>query len=179
MNVTRYSKEAKPNMLTQGFHDKHKANDFGGKYGEFLVAPFNCKITKIITAQKLDESNEERIRGYGITMVSIEDPKLSCTYWHCLPFFAVSEGDTVLQGKPVAQMGNSGFVMVNGKYVEIDIRTIPPYKGTHLHLVMRRQDGEDFYPIDPMGLINWTIPVNYSVLDAVALFLKKIMDFLK
>ena len=179
MKISRPYKECLPSHLTQGFtKGGHEANDFGYKYGTFLVSPFNAKVLNIITAQNIDITGEELRRGYGIRLQSIEDPTLSCTYWHCQPFFPVEIGDTILQGQIVAMMGNSGFVESNGVYVEIDMRTIPPFKGTHVHWSMGQQIGDTYFSLDPSLWIDWSIPINYNVFQAASIILKKIFSFL-
>lgn len=166
-------KGAKPNNITQGFSEAHKANDWASYYGTPLCAPFNAKIAVIMTAENIDKGYELE-RGYGIRLVSIEDPTISMTYWHCQPFFPVNVGDTVYQGDVVAFMGNSGFVMSNGTYVEIDIRTVPPYKGTHTHLSISQND----VLFDFSQHVDYLIPVNYDIRTSVGVVLRKISNFL-
>lgn len=168
--------------ITQGFHEEHKANDFAGKFGTFLVAPFNCKILSIIGIESdQDEPDVGSLRnGYGIRMQSVEDPSISCVYWHCQGVFPRKVGDYVQAGQVVAMMGNSGFVLSDGKYVEVDVRLVPPYKGTHLHYSMsqRTSDGVDNV-IDPSRFIDWSIPIKYNILEVASLFLKSIFNYLK
>jgi len=180
LKISKPFRNCTPQSLTQGFSQSHQAVDFAGKYGEFLVAICNSKILNTITAENIESTGEELRRGYGIRLQSVENPAVSYTYWHCLAFFPVKIGDTVLQGQPVAQMGNSGFVLSNGKYVEIDIRTIPPYPGTHLHWSMGTNNSDGTYtPLDPSKLIDWSIEIKYSIIDTIKAFLQSISNFLK
>ena len=177
--ISKPFKKCTPQSLTQGFSESHRANDFGGKYGEFLVAVCNSIVVGITTANNIETSGEELRRGFGIRLQSIEYPTLSYTYWHCQPFFPLNIGDIVLQGQPVAMMGNSGFVLSNGNPVEISIRTIPPYPGTHVHWSMGQQIGQDYIPLDPLSLIDWDIPINSDVITTVKIILIKILSFIK
>ena len=178
MTIVKPFKNAKPTDITQGFSDSHQANDFASTYGTFLCAPFNAKVLNIVTASNIETTGEELRRGFGIRIQSIEDPTISMTFWHCLPFFACEIGDTVLQGQPIGQMGNSGFVLSGGVYVEVDIRSLPPYPGTHTHISMGQNIGGVYSPWDYSKVISWDIPINYSVIDTVSFLLKKLASFL-
>ena len=179
MKLTKPYKECQPSHLTQGFHENHKANDWGFKYGTFIVAPFNAKVLTIRKPDNVSELPEYLRGGCGIRIQNIEDPTVSMTIWHCNNFFPVQEGDTVLQGQPIAIMANSGFVMANGKYVEIDIRTIPPYPGTHAHISMGQEKGGVYTDLDYSKFIDWSIPISYNWFDTTKIILKKALAFLQ
>ncbi len=109
IKICRPYKKANISHITQNFHKKHKAIDIAYKYGTFLVAPENCVVERITTPDKINNSTSDLERGYGLLMKSITGDR-RYAYWHCLPIFPVEEGETVLQGQIVAQMGNSGYV---------------------------------------------------------------------
>ena len=179
MKLCKPYKSCTPQKMTQGFNPQHRANDWAGSYGEDLVAPFNGKVASIITAENID-TGEELLYGYGIRIISAEDPSFYLSYWHCLPFFGVDVGDYVNMGQPIAEMGNSGFVFSGGKYVDIDIRTIPPYPGTHAHISCgKKNDDGSYTEMDYSTLIDWSIPINYDAKTFIWAILKKIMNFLK
>jgi murein DD-endopeptidase MepM/ murein hydrolase activator NlpD len=181
LKICKPYKGATPSSITQGFHPAHQAVDMGGKYGQFLLSPFNARVLTIVKGEGLSTDTDPLRGGYGVRLQSTEDPTLAMVYWHCLPFFPVSVGDIVLQGQPVAQMGNSGFVLSGGKYVEIDIRTIPPFPGTHVHWTMGRNNADGTYtPLDPSTLIDWTIPVgDTGILEAIKKVLANISKLFK
>lgn len=178
--MCRPTKSSTPASITQGFHSGHLAVDIAGKYGEFLVAPWNCVVANVRGPQTLNNSPDDLSQGCGVKLQSIEDPSISFSYWHTLPIFNVKKGDIVLQGKVVAQMGNTGYVMASGKYVEIDIRLIPPFPGTHTHITTGRTEVDGTYtPMDYSQQIDWSIPVNYSVLETIQAFLQSISNIFK
>jgi len=146
-----------------------------GKYGEDIVSPFNAKVINIVDSvpeQVIDTSLEDLRRGYGITLQSIEDPSITWMVWHTLPVFAVEEGETVLQGQPICEMGNSGFVYEDGQYVPIDLRTVPPYKGTHSHIELYINNER----VDYLKYVDWIIPIQYDergfIMRVIASFIK-------
>ena len=183
MQISKPYKECVPSHLTQGFNSSHLANDWAYKFGTFLVAPFNAKVTVIRGVQNASDivegDNSFLQGGCGIRLQSTEDPTLSMVYWHCQDVFPVKVGDIVLQGQPVAMMGNTGFVQSGGQLVPYDIRLKPPYAGTHVHWTIGRQLGETYNPLDPSTLIAWGIPINYNVLDTIKFLLLKIRGFFK
>lgn len=182
MKLSKPFKNATPQSITQGFKLKdHEANDFGGKFGEFLVAPFNAKVINVVGNEiDMDTPDAGSLEhGYGIRLQSIEDPTYSCTYWHCQILFPVKKGDTVLMGQVVAMMGNSGFVLSNGQIVAVDRKLIPPFPGTHLHWSFGRQVGTEYTPLDPSQFIDWTIPINYSLAETLNLFVLSFMSLFK
>ena len=159
--------------ITQGWSEQHKAFDIartdGKSYGTWLVAMENCLVENITTAENWD-SGWELERGFGILLRSIANPDVKYSYWHCLPFFCVKIGQIVLQGQPIGQMGNSGFVLSNGKPVLIADRLKPPYLGTHCHLAC---------PKDTMDRIDFYKEVKFDLLTAISLTLFSISNFLK
>lgn len=158
-------KGATPQSITQGFIPKqHEATDFAGKYGTWLVAPFNCKITRIKCTVDFEKNTHyEMEQGFGVLMTSIENPNMRVMYWHCLGFFPVIEGDIVLQGQIVGQLGNSGYIMSNGKYVPIDDRTKFPFFGSHLHLSMGIGDKN----VNFLDYVDWKRESNYGIIDVI------------
>ncbi len=173
--ICRPYKKASLSHITQGFHDNHKAIDFAFKYRTYLVAPEECIIDKIITPTIIDESLEDLNRGYGIVLSSPVIYGHEYFYWHCLPIFPVKEGDIVKQGQIIAQMGNSGFVKSGGKIVPLEGRLKPPYKGTHLHWVMKI----DNEIVNPIYHIDWNIPIPNDWLGAAKAILLNMLEFLK
>src|SRR3990167_4609156 len=159
IKCSKPTKNYKPSNITQGFHPEHKAVDIGGKYGEFIVAPFNSKVASVVGAEVISPDLNYLRGGYGVRLISTEDPTISMVFWHCLGVFPIKKGDIVIQGQPIAQMGNSGFVMSGGKYVEIDIRNKPPYPGTHTHVSMGQETNGVYTHLDYSKLIDLSIPV--------------------
>jgi hypothetical protein len=171
MKISKPYREAQIGHITQGFHKDHKALDFGYKYGTWLTAPFNCVAERITDALVFETMTKfELERGYGLLMRSTEDPTITCSYWHTLPFFPIKEGDIILRGQPVAQMGNSGFVYGSGEYVPLNKRTDYPYSGTHLHWGM----SEDW-----TNKIDWNEKITFDVATAIGLTLQSIINFFK
>jgi murein DD-endopeptidase MepM/ murein hydrolase activator NlpD len=159
----------------------HQAIDlfpFSTLTATMLVAPEDVKIIKLVDARKIDDSLAPLERGFGVLMQSIEFPDMYHVYWHCSPIFPVEEGDIVKRGEIVAQMSNSGFVISRGQIIPLDIRSIPPYLGTHLHweyyILM---NGVKTY-LDPLPKIDWDTNVKGSPLDAIAKILNKIKNLL-
>ena len=166
--IVKPYKEAQIGHITQGFHFNHPAIDFACKLGTFLVAPENCIVNEIISGKTISDSLEDMKRGYGIKLKSVSRDVYHI-YWHCLPAFPVKVGDTVLQGKPVAQMGNSGSVKVGGKWLPVDLsRTKAPYLGTHLHWRMMING----IAVDPLLHIDWNIPIKYDLLTVIRMVVK-------
>jgi len=173
-------KNCKLTNLTQGFHKDHQANDFASSYGTFLVAPFNAKVANVTGAETFDGKDDLLRNGCGVRLVSVEDPSISISYWHCQPVFPVSKGDTVLQGKIVAMMGNTGWVQQGPNLVPIDIRLIPPYPGTHVHISMGQQiPGGMYAALDMSKLIDFNIPININWIEAISVILQKMIQLLK
>ena len=158
--------------ITQSWSEGHKAFDIAkpvDSYGTFLVAMENCVVENIMTAENWD-TGWELERGYGILLRSIANPDIKYSYWHCAAFFPVKKNDIVLQGQPIAQMGNSGFVLSNGKPVLMADRLKPPYAGTHCHLSC---------PKDTIERIDFNIPIKFDLLTIISLILKQMLYFLK
>jgi hypothetical protein len=166
------------NLITQGFSLTHKAVDFTSSWGTFLVAPFNCKITGIVDGGKLGETSYIE-GGCGVRMVSVEDPKISVLYWHCLSIFPVNVGEIVWQGKPVAQMGNTGYVLSNGNYVPIDKRFIFPFLGTHCHCTMNINGSEQDGLVDITKYIDENIEIKYDLKTTISSIISKIINIIK
>ena len=162
----------KPKDITQGFSSAHQAIDFAAPYGTFLVAPEDCRISAVRTAEVVNDKTEELARGYGVFM---EAENRRYGYWHCLPMFPVEVGQFVKQGEIVGQMGNSGFVLSGGKYVPIEIRTKAPYHGTHVHYSM----AIDNKSVNPLDFIDYSIPINYDVLTAIKAIAQRMLNLLK
>lgn len=178
MKVSKPYKSCKPSDLTQGFHEGHQANDWASSYGTFLVAPFKARVVALVKGEGVSDDTAPFKGGYGVRLQSVEDPDVSMVYWHCSSVFPVEIGDVVEQGSPVAQMGNSGFVMSNGQYVEVNIRNKPPYPGTHVHWTGGRLVNGVYEPWDMSQHIDWSIPVNYDTVTTVWSILQKIANLL-
>lgn len=175
MKICRPYKKAQIGHVTQRFHSNHLAVDFAYKHGTFLVAPENCTVVKIVTGEVISESLEDMKRGYGIRLKSVSRNAYH-TYWHCLPAFPVRVGNTVIAGSPVAQMGNSGSVMVGGKWLPVNLSRLgKPYPGTHLHWDMML----DQIQIDPLKEIDWAIPVEYNLITAIWAVIRNIINLIK
>ncbi len=174
MKITAPFKGAHVGNITQGFHNNHKALDMAkphGTYGTWLVAPFPCKVIRVKSAMKFEtDAAFELQQGYGVLFQSIEDITITCSYWHCLPFFPIEEGQILDRFAPMAQIGTSGWVESGGKLVPLKERTVFPFKGAHVHWSM---------PYDFAPIIDWLVPVQFSELTAISLTLKKILSFLK
>ena len=151
-----------------------------------LLAPCKVKIYNLIDGEVLMQNSDAEVsKGYGVLMKPLDTdfpPDTYFLYWHCRPVFPVNINDIVEQGQPVAQMGNSGYVMTGGKYIPINQRDIPPFYGTHLHFeyFTDKFDGSGRNFMDVLPLIDWTIPVsNSGVLGAITTILAKISSILK
>lgn len=158
--------------IAQGFSDSHKAIDWAGRYGSWLVAPEDGTITIVITPDTFDGTTEDLFKGYGIRMKGVSG--IEHVYWHCLPFFPVGVGQMVRVGQPIAQMGNSGFVLSFGQIVPLEVRTKSPYPGTHCHQEMVQ--GGTF--LNPLEHIDLTLPVEIPIemrLKSIATVLKHIL----
>ncbi|MFA6925196.1 MAG: M23 family metallopeptidase [Bacteroidales bacterium] len=171
-NLCKPYKEFQLSNITQGWSEQHKAFDLARwdkkSYGTILVAMENCIVENIATAENWDNGWEME-RGYGVLLRSIANPEVKYSYWHCLPFFPVKKGDTVLQGQPVAQMGNSGFCLSNGVVVLLADRLKPPYKGTHLHMSC---------PKDTIDRIDYTVHIKIDLMTTIYLILGNMMSFI-
>lgn len=184
MKIAKPYKQCQPNQLTQGYGVNiqsyqptgHTGNDwaFANCYGTFLVAPEDVEVISLIDAKNISPDLAPLSRGYGILMRSVKNPERTHLYWHCLPVFPVEEGEVCLQGEPVAQMGNSGFVTQGGKIVPISDRLKPPYYGTHLHQEIRI-DGKY---TDPFPWVDWDIEVQGVGLTTLQKIINKIINLL-
>ncbi len=162
MNKLKPFKGATIGHISQGFHDAHKANDITSKMGTWLVPPEDCKVSVIVTDTNFNESLTPLSRGYGIGFWSL-DGRRKYSDWHCLGIFPVKVGDIVRRGKPLAQMGNSGFVKSGGIIVPLKTRYKKPYKGVHTHRTFKI----DGVLVDMSKYINWSLSVEYSILDQI------------
>jgi len=188
MKLCKPFQTASRNSISQGFGvnpcsyqpNGHSGNDFVNPTGTWLVAPELCKVVNIIdTPQKLDTDLAPLERGYGIVMQSLAKANTYYLYWHCLPFFPVEIGDTVTQCQEVARMGNSGFCIVRGEVVPLDIRNVPPYLGTHLHYEKFTEENGVRKYYDVLPDIDWTIWNSNGVLDDIQKVLQKILNIFK
>ncbi len=176
---------ANPNSIQPNGHTGIDIKPVNSNAGAILVAPCRVKITNIIDNYDLDAADEADLRhGYGIVMQPLEgnfEPNTFFLYWHCAGIFPVQIGQIVEMGQPVAQMGNSGYVMVGGQYVPLNQRTLPPYYGMHVHFEYFIGDaiaGRKYMNVLP--LIDWTIPLpKIGLLDTIQLLLNKISSLLK
>ena len=157
----------------------HTGVDMVAPYGTWLVAPQDVLITNIITNENIDEDLAPLSRGYGIVMQSMANYYIYYLYWHCLPVFPVEIGDKIKKGQQVAQMGNSGMVFYLGKVVPVEVRTIAPYNGTHVHYErFLKENGKRTY-LDPIASIDWSSTVDSDWLSEAKLVLLKILRILK
>lgn len=155
----------------------HTGTDWVSYYGTPLVAPEDCLIDNIITDENVSEDLAPLARGYGIIMKGISGK--FHLYWHCQPVFPVGLGQQVKQGEIVAFMGNSGFVMRGGVVIPIEIRSNPPYPGTHVHQETFTFDSNSqrVYE-DPVKLIDWSIQINYNLITAIRVVLAKLFNLI-
>lgn len=183
MRLCKPFKSATKQSITQGFWDQHQANDFASFYGDFLVSPFNGKIVNIRGVESANDvisgDNSFLEGGCGIKVQSAEDPTITFSYWHTQDAFPVNRGDIVIQGQPIAMMGNTGFVMSGTTIVPIDIRLKPPYPGTHTHITMGKTDSNGTYTVmDYSSTIDWSILINYNAIATIKALIQKIQNFL-
>lgn len=159
--------------ITQGFNKDHPALDIVENsqarsilYGTPLCAMEDCLVTEIVRGDKLTEDNEGIKRGYGLRLLG-EETGFKYLYWHCLPFFPVSENQIVKRGQIIAYMGNAGTVYSGGVYVPIVNRLDKEKKGTHLHLQVYNTKGK---LVDPLPLIDFALQPTYTEGDKVKAF---------
>jgi hypothetical protein len=160
--------------ITQGWSESHKAFDIakpklGASFGTWLVAMENCIVENIMSAENWD-NGWEYDRGFGILLRSIANPEVKYSYWHTLAFFPVNKGDTVLQGQPVAMLGNSGYCISNGQVVQYKDKLKYPFLGAHCHLSC---------PQNTIDRIDFSIPINFDLITTISLTLKSMAFFLK
>ena len=154
----------------------HTGVDWVSYYGTPLVAPEDCMIDNIITDENVSEDLAPLTRGYGIIMKGIGGK--FHLYWHCQPVFPVGLGQQLKQGEIVAFMGNSGFVMRGGVVIPIEIRSKPPYPGTHVHQeIFTFVNGQRQYE-DPLLSIDFSIPIQYNLISSIMIVIKKIINLL-
>ena len=161
--------------ITQHFTGTHLAVDFcpPNPYGKFLCSPVEGIVWNVITDENIyNEFDEDFKKGYGV-MIKERNENRYHVYWHCMQVFPVSRGMTIRQGQPIAQMGNSGICYQNGVLVESRPKLFWPYPGTHLHYEMFElgAGGERTY-LNPLPLIDFKIPLSYSLLDTI----KEVLD---
>ena len=187
MNLTSPYKSAKRGDVSQVFMNAnsaysngyHLGTDWVSKYGTFLVAPENVSIERLFSGEILDETDQGLRRGHGIVMKSLETPNVYHLYWHCLPIFPVKVGDIVKRGNIVGQMGNSGYVMNNGTIVPIDIRNIPPYKGTHLHQEGYELINDEKKYFDTLEVTDFSLPIQYDIVTTIKTILQNMSNVIK
>ena len=155
----------------------HNGVDWNAPYGTPLVAPEYCIIDNVVTSENVNSDISPLSRGYGIIMKGLSGK--FHLFWHCQPVFPVKAGQSVKQGEVVAFMGNSGFVMIQGKVVPVELRTKPPFPGTHCHQeIFTIVDGQRKYE-DPISYIDFNIPISYDLLTAIKVVLANIFNLLK
>jgi len=160
--------------ITQQWSNEHKAFDIAREtpelsWGTWLVAMENCIVENTMGGDVLEDSGWELDRGYGILLRSITNPEVKYSYWHTLSSFPVKKGDTVLQGKPVCQMGNSGYCVSNGRVITKEEKLKGSKLGTHCHLSCTE---------DTIDRIDFNIKVNFDLLTTISLTLFSISNFL-
>lgn len=188
MKISKPFVGASPTNITQLFSSTHDAIDVASRFGTFLVAPFDCVINNVVSSSLYaNPQNPATLtvqNGCGISMTSKEDPTIRVVYWHCLFEFPVVVGQSVKQGKPVAQMGNTGMVTMGGVPVTVGLReqdyaqsspTNLNEPGTHVHLEVHINGT----PVDPLGYIDWTITVKPDILTAIKQTLFNISQAIK
>jgi murein DD-endopeptidase MepM/ murein hydrolase activator NlpD len=175
-------KNCKLSDLTQGYSEKHPANDFcpfPNPNMTPLVSPCNGRVCSIVSAKELNEEMTEEIRGYGI-MVSDNNSGMHYVYWHCQPVFPVNLWQNVKQGEIIAYMGNSGDCYASGVFVPTYIRLQPPFLGTHLHyeaFILNEKGTRVYY--DPLTLIDFSIPINPNILETMKQVLLNMLKLIK
>ena len=139
--------------------DGHPGVDWTDDYGTPLLAGEDSLVVGITTPGVITDDPEYMRRGFGISLRG--DSGLECLYWHCLPIFPVNVGDNVRRGQIVAYMGNSGFVTVAGGIIPVEYRSLPPYRGTHVH----QEVVKDGKRVDPLNEIDMLLPIEQRPQD--------------
>lgn len=192
MKLSNPLKGFSKNLISQTFHDKHKALDIISTFdwykrrgsGTPLCAPERCEIIKI-TGDTFTPGNVHNIeRGYGIYLKGLETG-FTHLYWHIKPVVPVSLGQVVERGKIVAFMGNAGLVYSDGVYVPIEDRTKDPNEGTHLHWEVFDQTykigGKKTF-VNPLDYLDFSIEPTYTtseLLGAISKVLLKTLNLLQ
>lgn len=148
----------------------HAGVDFWFKncYGEFLVAPERCKVTKVITDETIDNDYYPAFKkGYGVVLKSIADPSITYLMWHVLQAIPVAVGGIVEAGEVVAQLGNSGYCVSGGLEVPLKMRGT---KGAHLHYERRVNNK----CVDILPYIDFNSTVKFDTITEISRFVKKI-----
>ena len=103
--------------------------------GVDLVAPHGTPLLAVEDGTVLEVKNDAG--GYGRHVRFISAPVNGVcnewTYGHC-DTINVEVGDTILAGEQIATMGNTGFVVSE----QTPFWSFNPYRGTHLHLGLRK-----------------------------------------
>ena len=172
MTLTKFFKNFKPDNISQTYHAGHLALDIvsEGKglingYGKPLCAPEQCLVLGISGDTYSPDNHTAITKGYGVRLRGMETGH-EYLFWHCMPLFPVWGGQTVQRGQIVAYMANSGNVYMGTKYVPIEQRLVPPYRGTHLHFEMFKGGNR----ISPLSHINWSWEPNYTLFDQMKAF---------
>lgn len=187
--IARPFYEAEPALVGQRFGVNPNPIQLNGHTGidvvpdniylpQWLVAPEKCRVSNIVNNLNLQSNSDEELRrGYGILLESLVVRGRTFLYWHCEPVFPVRTNDVVEMGQIVAMMGNSGYVLWGGTYVQISERLKPYRPGKHLHFEVK-QDGKF---VDPMPLIDWTLPVESkrTSFDEILSILRQMSEVLK
>lgn len=116
---------------TSGATSQHKGIDIGAPQGSYLVAVADGRITY---------TGFLGGGGYTITLTTEDDMKV--TYCHVSPNYIVYEGDKVLRGDVIGQVGPKNVYGVAGNtYTDLDGNpTNGATTGPHLHLGIRIDD---------------------------------------
>ena len=145
-------------------------------YGTNLVAPEDVVIKMVIDQKTFDPVKylENLSKGFGVLMTSVKNPDIDYLFWHCINPIPVKIGQIVKQGELIAQMGNSGFVMVGGNIVPIELRNAPGMPGSHLHYEKRVNN----VYANPIPNIDFSIPVPLTKIEWMISILKIMSNLL-
>lgn len=167
-NLTLPFKGMRETNISQTYHSGHEALDLVNSYASPMCALENSRVELIFGDTYTPGNHTNTKRGYGVWLTGLETG-LVYVIWHSLPILPVNGGDIVKRGQIVAYMGNSGLVRSGGKYVPLEERDKPPYRGTHLHLQIFKPGsrigdwrGET---VNPLDRLNWNWHPQYSIAD--------------
>lgn len=152
-------------------------------YGTPLCAPEDCKVIFLKGDTYTPNDDSGLKNGYGIWLKGLETGQTHF-FWHTLPVFPTSVGQTIKRGHIVAYMGNAGLVYSGGAYVPVEER-LSTKKGTHLHWEVYddkyRLGGKKRF-VDFTNQVDFTLQPVYTNVDqlkATTVTLAKIAKLLK
>jgi len=130
-----------------GLTGGHNGADIVLYHGVEMLVPEDGWVYKVY-----DLENGSVTKGFGVCMIGDPDENGFCNvwvFWHTMSNIKAKIGDRVKKGQLIAYMGASGQVYSNNIAVPDELKGVPPYPGTHLHLgkmLVRRTK-------EPVGLV--------------------------